>query len=327
MNIRSGLKFGALIIFVFVLLGSFSFGQMASEASSGAVREKLNSPLPVNSYPLKIQNGNLEDIAANLLASSINSIRQTSCGDNTAKILILGTYHFDNPGLDTVKSQADNVLSARRQKEIAELNEKLARFKPTKIAIESQYGSTKWTDLYAAFLAGKYELGRNEIEQIGFRLAKQFNHPTVYPIDYQMSMSGYRPDEIERPKPKPAAAETKKSEPKTEKPLSEEDKLLRSSTVAEYLRHLNTEEKYLDDKWYMELLLPKKDSVALYDGADLLTNWYKRNFRMFANINRITEFPNDRILLVVGAGHLKILKELAAGSPQFCLANTQDFLR
>lgn len=254
----------------------------------------------------------------------VDSSKQKPCGENAAQILILGTYHFHNPGLDAVKRQIDDVLSARRQKEIAELNEKLARFKPTKIAIEGQYGATRWTDLYASYLAGKYELGRNEIEQVGFRLAKQFNHSTVYPIDYQMSMGGHRLDELERPKPK---VEPNKNEPQKEVPLSEEDKFLQNSTITEYLRRLNSEQRYKDQQWYMRMLLPKKDSIVLYEGADLVTNWYKRNFRMFANINRVTEFPNDRVLLIVGAGHLKILKDLAESSPQFCLVNTQDYLK
>jgi len=43
-----------------------------------------------------------------------------------------------------------------------------------------------------------------------------------------------------------------------------------------------------------------------------VANWYKRNLRIVVNINRITEPGKDRILVIIGAGHLKLLKEFAA---------------
>src|SRR3954469_3837213 len=85
-------------------------------------------------------------------------------------ITILGVYHMDS-GQDSVNLQSDDVRSERRQKEIADLVEKLARFAPTKVAIESARNSTAWNTRYQQWVDGKYELGRNEIEQIGFRLA------------------------------------------------------------------------------------------------------------------------------------------------------------
>src|SRR3712207_2428933 len=59
------------------------------------------------------------------------SPKEFSCTENSARILILGTYHMNNPGQDTYNTQADDVLAPKRQKEITELIEKLARFKPT----------------------------------------------------------------------------------------------------------------------------------------------------------------------------------------------------
>jgi len=59
----------------------------------------------------------------------------------------------------------------------------------------------------------------------------------------------------------------------------------------------------------------------------LVTNWYKRNLRIFANLSRITDFGNDRILLIIGSGHLKILRGFAVDSPDFCLIDTQFYLK
>ena len=251
---------------------------------------------------------------------------ETSCNDKSSKIMILGIYHMDNPGLDSTNLSADDVLSERRQAEINELLDRLARFKPTKIAIESQYRSAYWPNRYKKYLAGEQKLGKNEIEQIGFQLAKRLNLETVYPVDFSMYMSGLTDSEIEYPKPKPAAS----SEPKpvqTASPLSDDDKLLRRSTVTEFLRYLNDEKRVRESNaQYMQMLLPN-DNPAIYAQSDLVTNWYKRNLRIFTNVARITDFGKDRILLLIGSGHLKILREFAIDSPSFCLVDTEAYLK
>lgn len=40
-----------------------------------------------------------------------------------------------------------------------------------------------------------------------------------------------------------------------------------------------------------------------------------------------TEFPNDRVLLIVGSGHLTILRDFARDSPQFCLVDAEAYLK
>jgi hypothetical protein len=62
-------------------------------------------------------------------------------------------------------------------------------------------------------------------------------------------------------------------------------------------------------------------------GADRVTNWYKRELRIFANLNRITQFPDDRVLFIVGSGHLAIQRNFALDSPQFCLVDAEAFLK
>ena len=100
-----------------------------------------------------------------------------------AEVLVLGTYHMANPGRDIFNMQADDVLSPKRQQEIAELAAVLRKFQPTKIAVEADYGQDVVPKRYADYLAGTRPLSRNETEQIGFRLAKDLGHTTIYPVD------------------------------------------------------------------------------------------------------------------------------------------------
>src|SRR5512140_2880233 len=105
-----------------------------------------------------------------------------------AEVLVLGVYHMANPGRDIFNMKADDVLAPKRQAEIRELLDVLARFRPTKIALEASSGHTK-IQLYQDYLAGKYELGRDERDQIGFRLGKELDLPKVYGIDTQEDFS------------------------------------------------------------------------------------------------------------------------------------------
>src|SRR6266480_2196644 len=120
-----------------------------------------------------------------LLLLALLAIPGTSWSQSDARpeILVLGTYHMANPGHDLHNLQADDVLSPKRQQEITQLIEVLKRFHPTKIAIESDVSGQRATQQYSDYLAGKYTLSRNEIDQIGYRLAKELGHRAIYPVD------------------------------------------------------------------------------------------------------------------------------------------------
>lgn len=269
-------------------------------------------------------------IVVSILPLSFAAWGQTTnraCPAGSSQILILGSYHMSNPGLDSVNVEADDVLSPRRQKEIADLVDRLAKFAPTKIAIEAPYRDERQPAKYKQYLSGQYALGRNEIEQIGFRVAQALHLPTIYGVDYPMSMSGLTPGELDYSAPYPAPKPADAAPPKPRN-LSSEERLLQTSTVAEYLLHLNTTDAIRKDQAsYMKMLLPDVTSPAIYGRTDLVTNWYKRNLRIMANLNRVTEVGKDRVLLVIGSGHLAILRQLASDSNYYCLVGPEDYLK
>lgn len=118
-----------------------------------------------------------------LPAVSQESLAEKSASPTRAEVLVLGVYHMSNPGHDIFNMQADDVLAPKRQQEIAQLIEVLKRFHPTKIAIEAGIWSQRAGREYSDYVAGKYTLSRNEIDQIGYRLAKELGHKNVYPVD------------------------------------------------------------------------------------------------------------------------------------------------
>ncbi|HUP49703.1 MAG TPA: DUF5694 domain-containing protein, partial [Thermoanaerobaculia bacterium] len=105
--------------------------------------------------------------------------------DPKAKIVMVGVFHFASPGLDAYKPvHTFDVMSSDRQTEIEEVAALLARFQPTKIAVEFRpERQARMDELYAEYLRGEYELGTNEVYQLGFRLARMMGHPRVHLVD------------------------------------------------------------------------------------------------------------------------------------------------
>jgi hypothetical protein len=248
--------------------------------------------------------------------------------------MILGSYHMSNPGLDTHNTRVDDVRSPRRQAEITEVVNALSRFRPTKVAIEAPFKGSPWpvgtnrSDLsertrYTAYLQGRYDLASDEREQIGFRLARQVGLSEISPVDYPMFMNGVTPNEINDS----ALAQTTETRMASTQPLTPEEQRVRESTVATNLIRVNTDTIVsANASSYPSMLLPDTTTTALYAGADLVANWYKRNLRIFANLARITHFGRDRVLLIIGSGHIHILSDLALTSPFYCLVSPLDYL-
>lgn len=253
---------------------------------------------------------------------------EVGCGPEDAQLLVLGTYHMAPSGQDTWNAEVDDVRSPRRQQEIAAVLDRLARFQPTRVAIEGAYVGSPWPERYRSFLKDEYVLGANEIEQVAFRLARRLGHADVYPIDFPMWMDGRVPAEIGKPKPRPAPSPAAPPPTVQEPPahVRETQALLRSGTVLDVLRHVNSERYVREDHAsYVAMLRPDPDSDALYGTTDPIANWYKRNLRMFTNLYRLAE-PRERILLVVGSGHGAILRRLAIDAPDVCLVDVEKAL-
>lgn len=63
-----------------------------------------------------------------------------------------------------------------------------------------------------------------------------------------------------------------------------------------------------------------------YPGVDLLADWYKRNLKIFTNITRITESKEDRILVIIGGGHVKLLQQFFEDSREYDLEPASRYL-
>jgi hypothetical protein len=222
------------------------------------------------------------------------------------EILILGTYHMANPGRDLFNMQADDVLAPKRQQEIAQLMDVLKKFHPTKIAIESGVDSDRRPKQYADYLAGKYTLTANEIEQIGFRLAKELGHKQIYPVDVDGDFPMQRVINYAKANGKSEQLDAMMGRWGTM--VKEQNEFLRTNTVVEMLDFINADARVANDIATYFAIIPYGDPGDSA-GADLLASWYQRNIRIYQNIRRLADSPNERVLVIYGAGHLGWLQQ------------------
>ncbi len=237
---------------------------------------------------------------------------------NKPKLLIVGCYHFSNPGLDLVKADLDDHLSPKRQAEIQEVNESLAKFNPTKIAVEASPNSSNLKTRFEGWIAGKIELSSNESEQIGFRLAKQFGHQSIYGVDQKLDldfeslMKDMTPEAMTQFQKTLALAQSQVASYK-------------QNSVAENLRSLNAPESdRAMNGLYLRFLLMGKSKPG--PAAELVSNWYKRNIQWLANLSNVITDSKDRVLLICGAGHASLIRSILRDSLDYDVLPTIDYL-
>ena len=241
-----------------------------------------------------------------ILGTLAISIASWAQADARPEILVLGTYHMSNPGRDVYNMQADDVQSPKRQQEIAQVIEVLKKFHPTKIAIEADVGSQRVEREYSDYVAGKYTLSRNEIDQIGYRLAKELGHHAVYPVDEEGDFPWQRVVDYAKATGRKEKFDAMAATMGTL--VKEQDDFLRSHTMLETLQYMNSDSTAAKGVAFYYAIVPYGEPGD-YAGPDLLALWYQRNIRIYHNIVTLIESPNERILVLYGAGHLGWLQQ------------------
>ena len=257
-----------------------------------------------------------------LLAAALPAVAQQAPA--RAEVLVLGVYHMANPGHDIFNTHADDVLAPKRQAEIAKLTEVLARFHPTKIAVEADVWNKDIAAHYADYLAGKRELTRNEIEQIGFRLAKELGHKTIYPVDADGDFPWQRIVDYAKASGRSKELDAIMGEIGTM--VKTQNDYLASHTVVDTLLYLNADDKVAEDVGYY-FREARFGEPGDWAGADLIADWLRRNLRIYSNFLPLVDSPNERLLVIFGSGHLGWLRFAVAGNPELRLRKLAEFAK
>lgn len=245
------------------------------------------------------------------------------------EVLVLGTWHFANPGQDLNNVRSDDVRTERRQSEIAALTAALEAFRPTKVMVERVAPAPDLIDpVYAAFTPARLREDRDERVQIAYRLAHRLGHQRVYAIDEQpgpgepdyfpfgpvaaFAQANGMGEQLQRIMAL-AASETAAFEERQQR-----------MTIADLLIGYNDPEQFHSSigGYYRTLAFGNTEEQP---GAYLNAMWYLRNAKIFAKLMTVAE-PGDRILVVYGAGHNYWLRHFVAETPGYVGIDPRPFL-
>ncbi|WP_340586240.1 DUF5694 domain-containing protein [Erythrobacter alti] len=270
--------------------------------------------------------------AALLVAVPTHAQENVAAGEDpaTVEIMIVGSYHFANPGADVINMESPDMLAEDRQRELHILAEALAQWAPDRIALEDEALAPGYE--LPAFANAEQMLGETHSEsvQIGFRLAMMLDHEAVYGFDEQPGEG--EPDYfpfvpmMEFAQANGQAHIIESAIARTQAKISEQQALLAERSVAESLLFHNDPalvEGMHDATYYAMLPVGNGDEQP---GAELNAYWYMRNAKMFAKLAAIAQ-PGDRVLVVVGSGHARWLRHFAQNAPGFALVEAQPYVR
>ena len=236
------------------------------------------------------------------------------------EVMVLGSYHFGNPGRDLHNVAVDAVTTPRRQAELDAVATAILTFKPTRVMVEMQssapeFAVADYPTMTPATLASK----ANEIVQIGYRIARRANLPLVSGIDEQPKDGepDYFPyDAVEAAAKKFGQQPALAASNATVGPFLADFAVRQTiETVAQLLSRFNTPGTPVTGMSGYYAMLPIGDADT-QPGADLNAMWYLRNAKIFGKLMHVAK-PGDRVLVVYGAGHAYWLRHFASETPGF----------
>jgi len=254
------------------------------------------------------------------LAATFSCVAAQAADTGKSQVMLVATFHFANPGQDLHNVKAIDVLTADRQREIAAVVTALAQFKPTRVGVE-------WPDQivqerYPKFLDGTLPVSRNEVVQLGFRLARESGLKTVHGLDVEGDFPFEAVAEW-------ASARGRKGEIDAvmemgEKEVKRISDLQQRTSVGGVLRDVNSEASIARNHSFYPPLL----SMGAGDdqpGVKLLSSWYTRNLAICARLLQQLK-PGDRVVVFYGQGHVYLLQQCLREQPSVQLIDPLKFL-
>jgi len=253
-------------------------------------------------------------------------------------VILLGTYHFNNPGNDAVKNIERNILTEESQIGLDQItNSIISKFKPDQIFVESNFNKKEdLNNKYQLYLKNQYNQFADTIKkprmkrfytegetfQLAFRLAKKANIRQIFPIDSLIEM---RFDILQK---------EMNSNPKTKKLFEEKasimsqasNKCLGKTLLKDVFICLNEKSDLDANKGFYISIANKINTDGKYFGSNLVADWYKRNLIMYANIQNQLDSQSKNIFVLVGTGHAAMLKEFFENDENFNLIDIDKIL-
>lgn len=254
-----------------------------------------------------------------LTASILPSIAQKKTSENVKiKVLNFATFHLSN-STDANTSPVD-INNPEVKKQINKVVQELAKFQPTIICVEIPAQETAGTnEIYQEYKLDQSSTTNwaEEINSIAFEVGRLTNVANIYGID---SRVGFDYPQLMK------LAEESKS-PSTEDFLNKYKKDIEAFNNLSVLGkfQLMNNKKWKSEHFNFYNYLATMHTQNNFEGADIVSEFYKRNLRMYSNLSDIPKDKNDRILIIVGGTHTAYLDVFLENEPIYELIDATKY--
>lgn len=254
-------------------------------------------------------------------------------------VILIGTYHFNNPGFDEGKMKERTILSQESQDALERITDKLvSKYKPSKVFVEYDFAKeNKLNQMFELYKKGKpfYNIDtldsfhkrfyvENEIFQFGFRLASKAKNESIYSVDYDKVPIRF--DLIKSKLETNSKFDYSNYKAKINDLETFMNNCMSQNSLEAVLKCLNSAEQYQLNKGLYLSFLNRLNTDSDFFGSDLVSLWYKRNLIMYANVQNQTDDADHNIVVIVGAGHAAMLEEFIKADERFNLININQIL-
>jgi hypothetical protein len=241
-----------------------------------------------------------------------------------AQVLLVGTFHMYAEEGAEAGALVPDLMQPHRQREIEDVVARLARFRPTVIAVEALVeNQNRLDENYRRYQRGRYSLIRHEIDQIGFRLARGAGLGRLHAVDVSLPASGDSPvDDPATLTPRRAAQQLERRQARIQAAAQAAHAPGRS--MLDIMRWHNGPAAAEQHAIYADIATIRHNGEPR--GAENAARWHRRNLLIYANIAALAETGQERILVLYGSGHIRPLSDLFEASELFELVPVSNYL-
>lgn len=257
------------------------------------------------------------------------------------KVYLVGTFHFDSSPSDVIKGTKVDMSTPQNQRELDELVSKLKLTQADRVFVEWHIDKQRFVDsTYTLYRKNQFQLGNNEVYQVGYRLAKALNRRRIYCADADGDWNYDSAVVYAKQHGQEKLLKSIFSDTPTDsvgllidariaaiKPTYAEPQKSTANTLLEQFINMNQASNDTSVMGGYLLHLARVGGGDNYVGADLSGDFFKRNVRIFTNMLREVDVQHDKaIILIIGNGHVPFLKSILRYNPLFEVMDVMPLL-
>lgn len=240
------------------------------------------------------------------------------------QVLNFGTFHMGFTNDETKIEFDENDKS--KQVQAKKIAKQLAEFGPTVVIVEKRPESnSKLQEIYKKYTQDPDIKFKNpsEVELIAFEVGRLSGAERIYGIDHKMGYNYKIGNEIEN------SIDSIWFNKYAQNPLKFHPDIDNKKDSKELIGQL----KQMNNNQFLDFLIAVNADMLThtgtkngFEGADEAAKYYKRNLRMFSNLNRLELTHEDKVFILMGASHTAFFRDFMSRNPKYEMVDTLKYL-